>query len=379
MPVRKNIRGLTPYEPGKPIKELKRELGIDESDIIKLASNENPIGPSPKAVKAMRKAFTDVNRYPDGSSFYLKQRLAYKLKVKPENIVLGNGSDELIDIITKTFLEENEEAIISKPSFLEYEIITKTRGASVKAVALDKPAPKGSSLRTFSYNIDNIIKAINKRTKLMFLGNPDNPTGAYMSRDELSYFLKKCPKRVIVVFDEAYRELVSSFDYSNPAGYINRGNIIVLRTFSKAYGLAGLRVGYAITSRALAGWMERVRQPFNVNLLAQVAAEAALSDTAHLLKTKRLIKKERMSIIRELLFLGADVIASPANFILFSFKGADGTEIFKKLLKYGIIIRDMKAYGLNKWVRVNVGTIPENRRFIKTLKRIKSTFAVGKS
>lgn len=371
MLARKNIRDLKPYEPGKPIKELQRELNIREADIIKLASNENPIGPSPKAVKAIRRAIYGINRYPDGSCFYLKRRLAARLKVKPENLILGNGSDELIDIITKTFLEESEEAIMSEPAFLEYKIITKTRGSRVKTVALDEPFPKDSSLRRFGYNIDRIIKAINKSTKIIFLGNPDNPTGAYINKEELYYFLKKCPKKVIVVFDEAYRELVGSVDYSNPAGYINRGNIIVLRTFSKAYGLAGLRVGYAITSKGLAGLMERVRQPFNVNLLAQVAAEAALSDEAHLSKTRRLIKRERMFIIRELLRMGACVVPSPANFMLFSFKGISGTDIFKQLLKYGVIIRDMKAYGLKQWVRVNIGTMPENKRFINTLKRIK--------
>lgn len=372
MLARKTIRDLKPYEPGKPIKELKRELGIKESSIIKLASNENPIGPSPKAVKAMAGALKGVNRYPDGSSFYLKRRLASKLKVRPENIVLGNGSDELIDIITKAFLEEREEAVITEPSFLEYKLITKTRGAGVKAVALEGPNPKKGLFISFRYNLDNLIKAVGERTKLIFLGNPDNPTGAYISKRELPCFLKRCPRNVIAVFDEAYRELVDSGDYSNPIDYINRGNVIVLRTFSKAYGLAGLRIGYAVTGRKLAGWMERARQPFNVNLLAQTAAEAALNDTAHLSKTRGLTKKGREFLVREMLDIGCDVIASPANFILFSLKGASGRKVFRRLLQQGVIIRDMESYGLRRWARVNVGTMAENRKFISALKKIKA-------
>lgn len=365
--IRKAIKNLKPYEPGKPIKELQRDLGIAEDDIIKLASNENPIGPSPKAIKAIRDGLYSINRYPEGSCFYLKEKLAAKLKLKPENFIFGNGSDELIDIIAKTFLEEREEAIISEPAFLEYRIIVKTRGAKVRMVSLDGPGKKG-----FSYNIDKIIKAINNKTKLIFLGNPDNPTGSYFTKKELRAFLRRMPKDIIVVFDEAYRELVSAKDYSNPFEYIKRGNIIILRTFSKAYGLAGLRIGYAIADKKLISWMERTRQPFNVNLLAQTAALAALDDNAHLIKTKKLISQGKMFLVSNLKTLGFEVIECPANFILFTCEKLEGDKIFKKLLTFGVIIRSMKAYKLDKWARVNVGTMAENKKFIKTLKEVMS-------
>ena len=368
LPVRKAINGLKPYEPGKPIKELQRDLGIPQRNIIKLASNENPIGPSPKAVKAIQDEVYGINRYPEGSCFYLKEKLAAMLKLKPENLIFGNGSDELIDIIAKTFLEESQEAIICEPAFLEYMIIVKTRGAKLKKVALDKPEGCG-----FNYNIDKILKSINSKTKLIFLGNPDNPTGAYLKIKELKVFLKKMPKDVIVVFDEAYRELVDVRDYSNPFEYIKRGNIIVLRTFSKAYGLAGLRIGYAIADKKLISWMERTRQPFNVNLLAQAAALAALDDKTHLAKTKKLISQGKKFLVASLKTLGFEVIESPANFILFAYEREEGDKIFKKLLTYGVIIRSMKAYKLDKWARVNVGTMAENKRFINTLKEVMSS------
>jgi histidinol-phosphate aminotransferase len=369
---RTKILDVEPYEPGKPIKELQRELGIKESDIIKLASNENPIGPSPKAVEAIVKAVKGVNRYPDGSGFYLKKKLSAAVGLRPANIVLGNGSDELIDITTKAFLEEDEEAIISSPSFLEYKIIVTTRGARVKAVPMDGPTALGkdSLSKAFRYNIDNILKSITKKTKLIFIGNPDNPTGAYVTTNALKVLLDRCPKRIIIVFDEAYRELVDRRDYSNPLPYIKRGNIIILRTFSKAYGLAGLRIGYALASESLSGWMERVRLPFNINMLAQAAAEAALDDRTHLNNTKRLIKEGMRFLVLNLTQLGFEIIEGPANFLLFSYKNIEGSRFFKELLPYGIITRDMKAYGLSRWVRVNAGTVPENRKFISTVSQL---------
>ncbi|MFH1645581.1 MAG: histidinol-phosphate transaminase [Candidatus Omnitrophota bacterium] len=369
---RNKIKDLKPYEPGKPIKELSREFGIKESDIIKLASNENPLGPSPKALKAIIKAAAEVNRYPDGSSFYLKKKLAENLKTKPENLVFGNGSDELIEVIIKAFLEEDEEVIISEPAFLEYSILVKTRGSKVKTVPALGPDYLREQLgsKVFEYDLKGILSAITSKTKIIFLGNPDNPTGAYLNEKELDFFLKKCPKKVIVVFDEAYREFVDWPDYSNPFNYIDNKNVIVLRTFSKVYGLAGLRVGYAIADKELAAYMERVRQPFNVNLLAQAAAEAAISDKAHLKNTQKLVKEEKEIMETSLKQMGMDVIITPANFLLFSCAGLKGTDIFKKLLKYGVIIRDMKAYGLKKWVRVNIGTQSENKRFLETLSLI---------
>jgi len=366
---RENIIRLKPYEPGKPIEELQREFNIPAKDIIKLASNENPMGPSPKAIEAIKKQLKKLNRYPDGGCFYLKKKLAKKLGLTSENIVVGNGSDEIIDIITKAFLDEKDEVIVSEPAFLEYKIITNTRGAKVVKVPVKKELlPSGISV--FKYDTYSILAAIGKNTKIIFLGNPDNPTGAYLGKKELSEFFNKCPKDVLVVLDEAYRGLISSSDYADTLTYTKSKNIIILRTFSKAHGLAGLRIGYALANKQLASWMERASQPFNVNMLAQVAALAALDDTTHMVKVKRLTEKGKNFLIKNLKNLGCDVIEAPANFVLFSYKGMSGTEIFSKLLLRGIIVRDMKPYGLKKSVRVTVGTMRENRRFIEALRGI---------
>jgi len=366
---RKNIRTLKPYEPGKPIEELQREFKISAKDIIKLASNENPIGPSPKAIEAIRGKLKKLNRYPDGGCFYLKKRLGKKLGLSSENIVMGNGSDEIIDIITKAFLDESHEVIVSEPAFLEYKIITKTRGAKVITVPVKKEVVS-SGISIFKYDTDKILAAICRNTKIIFLGNPDNPTGACLGKKELSGFLKKCPKDVIIVLDEAYRGLITSSDYADTVTYTKHRNVVILRTFSKAYGLAGLRIGYALTNKYLASWMERACQPFNVNMLAQVAALAALDDTPHLVRVKRLIEKGKRFLVKNLMRLGFDVVETPANFILFSYKGVNSTEIFSGLLQQGIIVRDMKPYGLSRLVRVTVGTMRENRRFIGALKKI---------
>ncbi len=355
---RKNIKKLKPYQPGKPIEELRRELGL--KDIIKLASNENPIGPSPKAVKAASLAACEANRYPDGSSFYLKRKIASKFGLSSDNVIIGSGSDDLIDIITKAFLEERDEVLITKPSFLEYYILSMARGAKVRNIAL----------KDFKYDIKAILNAINSKTKVIFIGNPDNPTGAYLNNRMLGDFIRGCPDDVVLVFDEAYRELTDKKDYSNPFKYIRKKNIIILRTFSKAYGLAGLRIGYGLSNKRIISAMEKVRLPFNVNLLAQRGAEAALDDEAHLLKTKRCIKAGKKYLVKNLEKLAFKIVVSPANFILVNCSRKKGSQIFKKLLRYGIIVRDMKAYGLPYYFRVNVGTAEENKRFIEALKKV---------
>ncbi|UCH12425.1 MAG: histidinol-phosphate transaminase, partial [Candidatus Omnitrophota bacterium] len=344
----------------KPIEELKRELGL--KDIIKLASNENPLGPSPKAIKALSGAVSGVNRYPDGSSFYLKGKIAKKFGLSTKNITIGNGSDELIDTIIKTFTEEHDEVLITKPAFLEYSILSKARGVKVKTVPI----------KNFQYDIKSILNAINSKTKVIFIGNPDNPTGAYLNKKMLGDFIKGCPNDRIVVFDEAYRELVDKKDYSNPFKYIDRKNIIILRTFSKSYGLAGLRIGYGLANKRIIAAMEKVRLPFNVNLLAQKAAEAALGDVAHIARTKKVIKTGKKFLVKSLEDLGFKIVISPTNFILVNCGKKSGNKMFKKLLKHGVIVRDMKAYDLPKFFRVNVGTMRENRRFIEALKAVYS-------
>jgi histidinol-phosphate aminotransferase len=367
--IKKNIQQLMPYQPGKPIEELSRELNIPIDDIVKLASNENPVGISPKAARAIRGCIKRVNRYPDGSCFYIKKKLSTKLGVKESNLIIGNGSDEIIDIIAKAFLYEREQAIITEPCFLEYGIVAKIRAARVVKIPMIRDYKSGT-LSGFRYDIGKIISSINNRTKIIFLGNPDNPTGAYLKEPDIKRILRKCPKNVLIVIDEAYRELVSAKDYTDTKRYIYNNNVIILRTFSKAYGLAGLRIGYAIAKQELVSWMDRVRQPFNVNMIAQIAALAAIDDTAYVKKVKNITKKGREFLTKNLEKLGFHVIEAPANFILFAGKNMSGTKLFLRLLPRGIIIRDMKPYGLSDWARVSVGTMKQNRRFIKELQAL---------
>ena len=352
------------------MEELERELNIPLKDIVKLASNENPLGPSPRAIQAIRHSADRVNRYPDGGCFYLKKKLSLKLGINSSSLIIGNGSDEIIDIALKAFADKNDEVVVSEPAFLEYKIISMTKGCRIKTIPM-KRCFKSGILSGFGYDIDKIINSVSKRTKIIFLGHPDNPTGAYLSRQALKDFINRCPENVIIVIDEAYRELVDKADYIDTIKYKNRKNVIILRTFSKAYGLAGLRVGYAIANKDLIQWMERVRQPFNVNITAQKAAEAALDDIAFVDKVRKLTKKGKRFIAENLKKIGFDVIQSPANFILFGCKGKKGTDLFLSLLPLGIIVRDMKPYGLKNWARVSVGTMEQNRKFIEALKRSK--------
>jgi histidinol-phosphate aminotransferase len=363
-----NIKTLKPYEPGKPIEELQRELGIPLKAIVKLASNENPLGPSPMAIREILKSAKNVNRYPDGECFYLKKKLAKKLKVKSGNLIIGNGSDEIIDMIVKAFADKGDEVIVSEPAFLEYSIVSSARGCKVRAVPMKRFLKKGVLLG-FGYDIEKTINSITKNTKVIFLGHPDNPTGAYFNRRALKNFIDRCPERVVIVIDEAYREIVDKADYPETIQYKNKTNVIILRTFSKAYGLAGMRIGYAIADKELIGWMERVRQPFNVNIIAQKAAEAALCDKVFIRKAAKLTMQGKRFIVRSLEDLGFSVIESPANFILFSRKGIKGRDLFLRLLSKGIIVRDMTPYCLGDWARVSVGTMQQNRKFIEALEK----------
>ncbi len=354
--VRKNILKIKSYVAGKPIEETKRELGLKE--VIKLASNENPLGASPLALKAANKALKGVNRYPDSNSFYLKIRLARSLKVKPSNIVLGNGSDESIDTIIKTFVEEDENIITADVTFLEYEIISKVNNRKITKVPL----------KDFKYDLEAIKKKINKKTKLIFIANPNNPTGTYVNRKKLEAFIKSLPSKVLLVLDEAYDVFIDVKDFPRGLSYINK-NVIVLKTFSKAYGLAGLRVGYAVLNEKLAFYMEKVRQPFNVNLIAQAAALASLDDNKFLSCTRQLVLSGKRYLYEQLLALGISYVPSVANFILIDLK-RDGEVVFKEMLKYGVIVRDMKQYNLDNFIRVTIGTSEENRKFIQALKKV---------
>ena len=355
--VRSHILGIDPYQGGKPIEEIKRQLGL--KDVIKLASNENPLGASPKAVRAIKDNLSKINRYPDSNGFYLKRKLARSLNLEPANFVLGNGSDELIDIIIKTFVEEDEHILTADGTFLEYKIISQVKGRIVITVPL----------RYFRYDLAAIRKKITKKTKLIFISNPNNPTGTYVTRLELEDFMRGLPQNIILVLDEAYDTFIDVNDFPSSLSYIRNRNLIVLRTFSKAYGLAGLRVGFAVARPEFVSYMEIARQPFNVNLLAQVAATAALDDKKFLNKTRKTILEGKSYLYDELSKLGIAYVPSVTNFILFD-AGRDCVAVFKEMLKYGVIIRDMKQYGFKNLIRVTIGTKKENQRFIQVLKKV---------
>ncbi len=355
---REGIEDLVPYPPGKPIEELERELGIKGS--IKLASNENPLGPSPMAVQAIIKKVQGLHRYPDGSGYYLKTRLGEQFNLPIEKIILGNGSNELIELLIRTFLSPGEHVVQAFPTFLVYEKVVKGAGGQITSVPLSN----------FKIDLNAIANAIIPKTKIIFLTNPNNPTGAAFSRDEMLGFLKKIPKDVIVALDEAYIEFVSDSSVAQGLDLISEHPLlVVLRTFSKLYGLAGLRIGYGFASKQVIDYMNRVRQPFNANSLAQAAALAALDDTEFVSQTLKLNKEGLQYLYRNLDDMGLEYLPTQTNFFLIKVPQG-GTAIFNLMLKQGVIIRAMDSYDLPEYIRINVGLPEENERFVKTLKEI---------
>ncbi|MDY6879414.1 MAG: histidinol-phosphate transaminase [Desulfatiglans sp.] len=354
----KGVEGLVPYPPGKPIEELERELGIRGS--IKLASNENPLGPSPLALKAIADKLHTLNRYPDGSGYYLKTKLSEKYSVPLDRIILGNGSNELIELIVRTFLSPGEHVVQAAPTFLVYDKVVMGAGGTMASVPLNG----------FSLDLDAMARAIVPDTKLVFVNNPNNPTGSLLSKKQIVDFLKKVPDDVIVALDEAYIEFVGDKDAGNGLELLDQHPLlIVLRTFSKLYGLAGLRVGYGFASREIIDYMNRVRQPFNINTLAQAAATAALDDSAFVNRTLDLVKKGLGYLYKALDEIGLEYVPTETNFFLIKVpKG--GKRTYDLMLREGVIVRAMDSYGLGEYIRINVGLPEENERFIKTLKRI---------
>ena len=354
-----NLAGVKNYIPGKPIEELEREYGVKNA--VKMASNENALGPSPKAVEAIRKNLEKIHRYPDGGCFYLREKLSKVLKVKSESIVFGNGSDELLVFIVRAFVGEGDEMIIADPTFLIYEIAGQVENASVIKVPM----------KDFSYDLETMRKKITAKTKLIFIANPDNPVGTYTSAKRLNAFLKLVPERVIVVLDEAYYEFARpKKDYPDSLALLHaHKNLVVTRTFSKAYGLSGLRVGFAVADPSIMAALNKVREPFNVNLLAQVAAVAALDDKAHLKKTVDMVDEGRKYLTAELKNLGCDMVPTATNFVLADLK-MDAAKIYDKLLRAGIIVRPMAVWGLPSFIRITIGRSKENRFFVQELKKI---------
>jgi histidinol-phosphate aminotransferase len=358
------VQQLTPYLPGKPIGELQRELGLTQ--IVKLASNENPLGPSPKALAAVRRETESLHLYPDGSGFELKTALAAKLNVDPVSITLGNGSNDALEIIARTFLTPECAALFSEHAFAVYPIVTQAVGAQAQIA----PAHDGSNGPRYGHNLDAMAQRIDSRTRVIFIANPNNPTGTCLGKAELRRFLEQTPETAIVVVDEAYFEYVADADYPDTLAWLGDfPNLIVCRTFSKAYGLAGLRVGYAISSPAIADLLNRVRQPFNVNSLALAAATAALNDAEHLARSVALNASGLQQLGAAFTERGLAYIPSAGNFITVDM-GRPAAPLYDALLREGVIVRPVANYGLPQHLRVTVGTTEENQFFLAALDRV---------
>lgn len=356
--VPKHIREITPYPPGKPIEELEREYGISGS--IKLASNENPFGPSPAALDALRESLDTLHRYPDGSCYYLNQALAEHLGLDPKQLVFGNGSNEIIEFLVKAFVQEGGEVITSHPSFLMYQKFVQIRGGHNHVVAL----------RDMHHDLDTIASLVTPQTNLIFIDNPNNPTGTLLSQERLHAFLAELPDHLVVVLDEAYIDFVDQDQWYDTLSLVDgregHCGVALLRTFSKAYGLAGLRIGYGIMDVALADSLHKVRQPFNINLLAQRAALAALDDDDFYQQTLSKTAAGKRFLMEGVQQLGCSPLPSQTNFFLIDVH-TDATTLYEAMLRKGVIIRSMKAYGFETFIRINVGTEQENERFLSTL------------
>lgn len=359
------VRDLAPYQAGKPISELQRELGID--DIIKLASNENPLGPSPKAVAAMRGQLDELALYPDGNGFDLKRALAGKHDVDMSQITLGSGSDHILELAARVFLGPARSAVISKYAFAIYNIVAQAAGAELKIAEAN--APEHAS-QPYGHNLDNMLAAIDHTTRVVFIANPNNPTGTWLNSSELKQFLDAVPRDVVVLVDEAYVDYVENAEYPDCSLWLDEyPNLIVTRTFSKAYGLAGVRVGYALASAEITDLLNRVRLAFNPNLLAQAAAVAALQDSEHLKKTVEM-NNAGLGQMREAYDeLGLSYIPSVCNFYTVDV-GGPGKPVFDALLKEGVIVRPVGNYGMSNHLRISIGTSEQNERLITALRNV---------
>jgi len=352
------ISDIDPYVPGKPIEELEREYGIGDS--IKLASNENPLGPSPKAVDAIGRQIAGLHRYPDGAGHVLLNKLAARLQVSPDQIVMGNGSDDILGLLSRALLQPGDETIIPTPSFLMYRIVTQSAGA----------VPVQIPLRDMGIDLAEILRRVTPRTRLIFICNPNNPTGTMVTQDALQSFLGALPPEVVVVLDEAYIEFVRDPSCAQGLSFLNgEPTVVTLRTFSKIYGLAGLRVGYGVMPRALAQLLNRIRMPFNVNSLAQAAAVAALDDTDFFQKTTALIHDGLDFLFAEIGKRGLRCFPTQTNFFLIDMQH-DAKVVFERFLRQGVIVRAMSAYGFPNYIRINAGLPEENRRFLAALDRV---------
>lgn len=353
------IENVPVYEPGRPIEEVARELGVEDiEDILKVASNENELGPSPRAVEAMQAAAAQMHRYPDGGCFYLKEKLASRLGVRPANLIFGNGSNELIEFLGHVYLGPGRHLVMSEMAFVVYRLVGALFNAEITAVPM----------RDFTHDLDAMLDAVTPETSLVAICNPNNPTGTAVTPAQLDRFLDRLPAHVLAVFDEAYIEFMPERGRPDLIRHIRNGapNVLVLRTFSKAYGLAGLRLGYAVGHPDLVAALEHVRQPFNANAMAQAAAMAALDDGEHLARSRRLVEEGLAFFARELGSLDVPFVPSSANFILI--KTGAGREMCAALQQRHIITRPMNGYGLPEWIRITIGTPAQNERVIAALR-----------
>src|ERR1035438_2061358 len=356
LPLSSFLKTLPTYQSGRPIEEVARELGLPADSIIKVASNENPFGPSPLAIAAMQKAIPSVNLYPDGNAFYLEQRLAAKLGVEPANLVLGNGSNEIIEFVGHALLGPGTDIVVSQYCFAIYPIVAKMFGANVVTV----PA------KNYGHALPAMLRAITSRTRIVFVANPNNPTGTLASREELIKFVNEVPDNVLLAMDEAYIEFLDEPVDLIPLIRLGaRKNLILMRTFSKIYGLAGLRIGYGIGNPELISALEKVRQPFNANLLAQTAALAGLDDEEHVRRTRQNNFTGLEFFMQALRELKLEYVPSFANFILV--RVGEGQKVFDAMQRQGVIVRPMGGYQLPEWIRISVGTPKENERCAATL------------
>lgn len=353
------LKDVPVYQPGRPIEEVAREMGLPAEDIIKLASNENPLGPSPAALAAMRKAVEQLHLYPDGNAFYLKERLAKKLGMTPANLILGNGSNEIIEFVGHALMGPGADVVVSQYCFAIYPIIARLFGANPIIV----PA------RDYGHDLPAMLAAITPKTKVVFVANPNNPTGTLAPREHVLRMVNEVPKNVLLVMDEAYIEFLD--DPVDLLPLIRRGekpNLLIMRTFSKIYGLAGLRLGYGIGQPELIAALEKIRQPFNINSIAQAGALAALDDAEHVARTRANNAAGLAFLKKGLKELGLELVPSAANFILA--RVVEGQRIFEELQKRGVIVRPLGGYQLPEWIRISVGTPEENERCLKALQEI---------
>jgi histidinol-phosphate aminotransferase len=351
------LRDLVVYEPGKPIEETARELNVDPAEIIKLASNENPLGPSPKALEAMKRQLETAHLYPDGNGYYLRGALAENLGFTRENIILGNGSNEIIEFLCHAFVKPGDEVVTSQYAFIAYKLEATLLGARTIEVS----APD------FQQDVAAMVDAITPKTRLLFLANPNNPTGCLVPQRKIDSFISRVPEDVITVFDEAYFEFLD--DPPDTIQYVRqRKNVVVVRTFSKIHGLAGLRVGYGIADCAVIDVLQKAREPFNVGSIAQAGALAALGDQRHQQRTKQVVDAGRAYLQEQFANMNLRFVPAVANFVMVNV--GDGPDIFQKLLAKKVIVRPLKGYGLPEWVRISVGTMPENEKCVAALKEV---------